>query len=1369
MVEKPEKRYSPDNLEKEIQEYWEKNDIYRKVKEHRREGEDYYFVDGPPYTSGNVHIGTAWNKTLKDLYVRYQRMKGYNVRDQPGFDMHGLPIEVKVEREMGIKNKKDIERIGIEKFVQKCREFALKNKEKMTEQFKGLGVWLDWEHPYLTIDNGYIQAAWNTLRKAHEKGLLYEDEKVLPWCPRCETALAEAEIEYWEEDDPSIYVKFPFEDGEESILIWTTTPWTIPGNLAVAVHPDYPYVKVRYEKEGESETIITLEDTVKDVMAEVGIENYTIIERLGGSQLIGRKYKHPLKDLIPGYEKLKEEWVHKVITFDGVERDRSGVVHIAPGHGPEDFEVGKEYGLPPFCPVDGEGRLTADAGAYKGLHVKKANNAVLEDLRRRGALIHHGTVTHRYGHCWRCETPIIYRTTTQWFLRVTELKERMLEEVERIKWYPDWAGSSRQRDWVMNVRDWCISRQRFWGIPLPIWKCRCGEIFVAGSAHELPLKKKKKIDLHRPWVDKIKVKCKKCGKVMTRIPDVMDVWFDSAVCSWASLGYPTNKEEFERWWPARWIVEAHDQTRGWFYSQLGAGVIAFNRSPYDSVLMHGFALDKDGRPMSKSLGNVVDPEEVIEKYGRDALRLWFLSSSAPWEDLPFSWEGIKNAHRTLNILWNVYVFAATYMALDKYEPYKHQLKDLTTKKEVEDNWILSRMENMSEVFNRSMQRYEVHTAYRALEHFIVEDLSRWYVKLIRDRLWIEGEDATKISAYITLHRVLMKVIRFLAPATPHICERIYKGLDGPLPSVHMCDWPTDDPTLIRPELEEHMKIIQEIVEATANARQKANINLRWPVKRIVIKAEDERVVSAVNSIRDILLQQTNAKKVEIIEPGETWEEMSWDVKPNLHAIGPVFRQWASKIGILLRSRPPKALKEAIEKGEYVIGIEGQKVVITPEMVEFIPVLPRGIVEASFSKGSVYLDTEMTEEIRAEGFSREIIRRIQQMRKDLDLSVEEYIETRMVMSEELSELIMPHVEHIAEETRTYVLEFVDEEGFGDEYVVRWEIGGEEIYIGIIPIQFEEALAEEHAAIEEGEEALLQTTQQIPEASEAPRAEVGEAVEAEYVEYEKIKTPAAESTPSKHRDEKEILATFMAIPGVGKAKAKALIKAYNTLADLRRASLEDIQKVKGISKRLAKKIKEYVDNLTPEGLRVCELCGALFEPTLKECPRCRTPATGMLEKMDVLPECELQEGSTYLMETSDIRKAYDKFKICIQGGKEGLCISREFPDKVQKRYDLSCDMIWLSDIGGRNTIRPRDLERLSLTMEQFIAEKKGTIMLDGVEYLITNNNFNTVLRLIQSIKDQVAVHQAILLIPISPTALNSQQMNILKREVGNVIGG
>ena len=1051
MIEQVSTGYDPSVLDREVQAYWKEKDAYWKTKDKNIGGPDLYFIDGPPYTSGNIHLGTAWNKILKDLYLRYWRMQGFNIRDQAGYDMHGLPIEVKVEKSLGFKNKQDIEKYGMGAFVKRCREFALSSEKKMTEQFCELGVWLDWENPYRTLENYYIESAWWTLKRAYGRDLVTQAERVLTWCPRCQTALAEAEVEYWDETDPSIYVKFRVKDREDHyIVIWTTTPWTLPADICVAVHPDFTYVLMKVTRDGKSEYLYVAEELAEDV-AKVGrYQEMEIIEKYDGLDLEGLEYVQPLLDEVPWHtapERKDLYWLHKTVLAEYVTVEKTGIVHTAPGHGPDDFETGKEYRLPPFCPVDEAGRFTEDAGRWAGRSTKDCDREIMDLLAEKGTLMREEEITHRYGHCWRCKEPITYRTTTQWFLKVTELKESMLEEILRAEWYPDWAGRTRQYNWVQNTRDWCISRQRFWGIPLPIWECHCGERKVIGSQEELSSGEghSEDMDLHRPWIDGVTFACDKCGDEMRRVPDVLDVWFDSAVCSWAQLKYPQNKEEFERWWPCDWITEAHDQTRGWFYSQLGASVIAFDKIPYMKVLMHGFSLDKDYRKMSKSEGNAVAPREIIDRYGVDSLRYYLLIANSPWEDLPFSWDGVKNANRTLNILWNVYRFSTTYMALDKFDFKRWTFDELREDLRPEDIWLYSRLERAKRLAHEELDKFYVHKSLRTLEHFILEDLSRWYVRIVKDRTWVEGEVRDKLAAFRTLYDALLEISMILSPFTPHIAEKIYQNLWGRHVTVAMEDRPGQHDERKTEGYEEGMELVRSMVEAVLNARQRAEVNLRWPLRKLVVVSSTGATEEALRLYGEVLGDQANAVEVELVRPGETWEGVMPTIEPVMAALGPAFKRDAPKVAEAIASLDPGEARGRLEGDGLGVTLDGRELEITAEMVRFGQSLPDEIISAEYSDGVVYIDTEMNDELKAMGYARETIRRIQEMRKEMDLDVEDYISTRLVVAEGLRKLLEKELGDIEYNTRSREFSFAEpDEGY---FTKSWDIAGETFLLGL----------------------------------------------------------------------------------------------------------------------------------------------------------------------------------------------------------------------------------------------------------------------------------------------------------------------------------
>jgi len=1038
-------QYSPADVEAAVDAYWDDHDAYEATKEAHAEDPTFFFVDGPPYTSGQMHLGTAWNKTLKDAVIRQKRMTGHQVTDRPGYDMHGLPIEVKVEEKLGFDSKRDIEEFGMEAFIEECMEFAESNRVAMDDDFQSIGAWFDWDNPYKTVNPEYMEAAWHGFKQVADRDLVEQGKRSISQCPRCETGLANNEVEYDQVEDPSIYVKFPLADREGSLVIWTTTPWTIPGNTFVAVGEELTYNKVRATKGGDEEVLYVASECVDQVLGKGRYDDYEIEDELSGQDLVGWEYNHPLVDEVPEYPQF--EGAGQVYTADYVEADRTGLVHSAPGHGEEDFHRGQELGLDVFCPVRGDGTFTEAGGKYEGAFVRDANDEIKADLDAAGALLASETYQHSYGHCWRCDTDIIQLVTDQWFISITDIKDELLDNIEDAEWHPEWARENRFRDFIENAPDWNVSRQRYWGIPIPIWVPEDAlesddgtldeEMIVIGNREELADRVDQsidpdEIDLHRPTVDDLTIT--EDGTTYRRIEDVFDVWLDSSVATWATLGYPGETEDFEELWPADLIIEAHDQTRGWFWSQLGMGTAAFGESPYKEVLMHGFANDKNGLKMSKSVGNIVTPEEAIERAGRDPLRAYLLSHDQQGVDLSFDWDGLGSMVGRLNICWNVFRFPLTYMDLDGYDPADPDLSEgeLTTV----DEWVLSRLQNVKQEATEAWDDYRVHDALNTVLDFITEDVSRFYVKATRERMWDDGDSASKLGAYATLATVQNEVIRLLAPFTPYMAEQMYQILDGSTTTVHALDWPEVDADLHKPDLETDMAVLRDVEEAAANARQRGGRKLRWPVSRIVVETDDETVASAVDNLADLLSERVNAREIEIVDEFGELEEFA---EPQMGKIGPAFGADAQKV----MSAVEGAARADVEAG---IEVDGETIELDDEMVEYRSEPPEHVTGTDFEGGTVYVDTTLTEDLESEGYARDVIRRIQEMRKQLDLDVESEIRVGLTVDDERIEgFVDEHRDLIAEEVRA--AEFVDDPEDAGDRVEDWEIEDVDVTIGV----------------------------------------------------------------------------------------------------------------------------------------------------------------------------------------------------------------------------------------------------------------------------------------------------------------------------------
>jgi isoleucyl-tRNA synthetase len=920
---------TPRQMEERIASFWKENDIYRKTKGQRKKqnARKWFWLDGPPYATGSIHVGTAMNKVLKDFYIRYFRMAGHDVWDQPGYDTHGLPIENKVEKLLGFKSKKDIEEYGVEAFVGKCKEFATEFIGVMGEQFKNLGVWMDWERPYMTLSNEYIEGAWYTFKKAYEKGLLFRGSYSVHVCPRCETAVAYNEIEYKEVEDNSIFVKFKVEGKKDEYLaIWTTTPWTLPSNTGVMANPKADYAKVAVD--GGKYSIIVANALVEPLMKRFGIEKYKVVETMKGKKLEGLRYEHPLADMF-GFQRgegMKD--AHRVVMSDQfVTLDEgTGLVHTAPGHGAEDYAVGKENNLPVINPLTMGGKFDERSGKYAGIFAKTADKMIIEDLRQRVAVLAEMKLKHDYPMCWRCDSPLLMMAVPQWFFKVTQIREELLEKNAKMNWVPDWAGQ-RFKNWLESLGDWPISRQRYWGTPLPIWVCdnsKCSEITVIGSRDELPKDQVPK-DFHKPHIDNVFWGCKKCKTgIMRRVPDVLDVWFDSGVAAWASLGYPRDKTTFKKWWPVDFVLEGPDQIRGWWNSSMIASVMTFDHSPYDNVLFHGFVLDAHGIKMSKSKGNITTTEECIEKHGRDALRFYYLSRQV-WDDMYFKPSELSDISKAFIVVANTFNFVRTYVpSVPREKPARLN---------VEDKWLLSRLSSVIAEATEQNGKFVSQKAANAILEFALSDLSRWYIKIIRDRVWPEYEGKDKEAAYWTLFTAAQALDRMLAPYCPYMAEEFYQKTLAPLmkksdvlESVHMEDWPASDKKAIDKDLEAQMEVAKQIVEAASAARNEAGIKLRWPVGSIVVMSAKKEVADSVKATGSVLLSMCNSKKIEV------------------------------------------RTKDLKDEDKYA--------------------------KAEFSHGSVLVEKEMGEDLLQESLLRELVRKVQDMRKKAGLSVADRIELQV---------------------------------------------------------------------------------------------------------------------------------------------------------------------------------------------------------------------------------------------------------------------------------------------------------------------------------------------------------------------------------------
>ncbi|MEM2910035.1 MAG: isoleucine--tRNA ligase [Nitrososphaerota archaeon] len=1048
-------RYNPKKVEEMIANWWHERNIQQKVFEANKNAPVFSFLEGPPTANGFMHVGHARGRIYKDVVLRYQTMKGLNVWRRAGWDCLGLPTELEVEKRLGFTSKKNMEAFGLERFVDEANklvDFYIDHWRKASER---LALWLDYENAYETRKESYMEHVWALLKKAYEDGNLVESFKVVHYCPSCETPLSSHEVSqgYDEVEDPSVYVKLPLKrDKDEYVVVWTTTPWTLPGNEAVAVNPDAGYVKCKVG----NEIWIVGEEALERAMGDMGVEDYKVVQKVRGSELVGEGYWHPLAEEVPAHKE-HESPAHTIVAASFVTMtEGTGCVHTAPAHGPEDFELGKSLGIPIFCPIRPNGTFAEEGGAYAGMHFKQASERVLQDLKLKGLLVKEGKIVHAYPFCWRCGTPLIYLASRQWFLKIDKIKEKMLEENKKVKWQPQWAGIGRFGDWIASAGDWCISRTKVWGTPLPVWICTsCGAKKVVGSKAELEnaMKKPEKVRLLRPWIDEFVFRCESCGGEMKRDQFVMDTWLDSGVAHFASVDYLRDKSLFNKLFPYDFITEAIDQTRGWFYTLLFTSVLYFGKAPFSSVLNQGHVLDSEGKKMSKSKGNVIWAMDAFDKFGVDPLRLYLVSKAKPWDTINFMPAEVDRVAEDLNILWNVFAFTKTYFDLDKFDPERYQIGAMLRHADPVDKWILSRINSLAKFVTNSLEDLEIYTAARALRGFIVEDLSHIYIRSIRRKIWVEKATVEKLTAYSVLFYLMRKLVALLAPFIPYLAEYLFpvvKQKDDP-ESIHLLRWPKVDEEFIDQELEDSMVIVQSVLSSILAARQKAGRKLRWPVKSVTLVPKTLRVKQALNVFRDYLKSQANAEDVLITEVGTRPSWLRRKVTPILSSLGPKFGPRLSNVLRAIHSIPAEKLEDdMLDDGMVKLTLQdGAQVELTNSDVSFSDEVPEHISYDSGRFADVYVDLTETELIKLVSLANELIRRIQVMRREIELDIDDVVDCVLTSdSRELTEIVGRMSDYIEEETRTRLKIHESPFKLGESFYKRdWKIGQMQVSIAL----------------------------------------------------------------------------------------------------------------------------------------------------------------------------------------------------------------------------------------------------------------------------------------------------------------------------------
>ncbi len=1032
--------------EKEVEKFWEDNQIFQKSMEEREGSPMYTFYDGPPTANGKPHIGHVLTRVIKDMIPRYRTMKGYEVPRKAGWDTHGLPVELEVEKLLGLDGKDQIEKYGLEPFINKCKESVWKYKGMWEDFSSTVGFWADMEKPYVTYDNNFIESEWWALKTIWDKGLLYKGFKIVPYCPRCGTPLSAQEVAqgYKDVKERSAVVRFKVKDEDAYILAWTTTPWTLPSNLALCVNPKEDYVKVKAADGYTYYMAEALLDTVLGRLAEEGQAAYEVLERYKGKDLEYKEYEPLYQCAADAAEKQRKKAFFVTCDEYVTLTDGTGVVHIAPAFGEDDANVGRNYDLPFVQLVTEKGEM-ADSTPFAGLFVKKADPEVLKDLDAKGLLFDAPKFEHSYPHCWRCDTPLIYYARESWFIKMTAVKDDLIANNNTINWIPESIGKGRFGDWLENVQDWGISRNRYWGTPLNIWQCECGHMHSIGSIEELKSMSDNcpdDIELHRPYIDDVTIKCPKCGKEMHRVPEVIDCWFDSGSMPFAQHHYPfENKEIFEKQFPAQFISEAVDQTRGWFYSLLAISTLLFNKAPYQNVIVLGHVQDENGQKMSKSKGNAVDPFDALQQYGADAIRWYFYVNSAPWLPNRFHGKAVMEGQRKfMGTLWNTYAFFVLYANIDEFDASKYTLE--YDKLSVMDKWLLSKLNTLIKTVDDNLANYKIPESARALQDF-VDDMSNWYVRRSRERFWAKGMEQDKINAYMTLYTALVTVSKVAAPMIPFMTEQIYQNLvrsvDQTAPeSIHLCDYPVVNEDYIDTELEANMENVLKLVVMGRACRNTSNIKNRQPIGQMFVKAE----FTLPEFYQEIVADELNVKNVKFTD--DVRDFTSYSFKPQLKTVGPKYGKMLGGIKKALDTIDGNAAMDELNaNGSLNLDVDGQEITLFKEDLLIDTAQIEGYVSENDNGITVVLDTNLTEELLEEGFVREIISKIQTMRKEAGFEVMDKIRVTYTGSEKAESIFAKYAESISSEVLAEEVTKAEPAG----YVKEWKINGEQVTMGV----------------------------------------------------------------------------------------------------------------------------------------------------------------------------------------------------------------------------------------------------------------------------------------------------------------------------------
>ena len=1392
------KRYDPLVHEREISEIWKKENTYERAKEKRAKGRDLYFLDSL-HTPSEMSSGETLNSMLvKDAVIRYLRMRGYNVRDRAGFEGFVPEAERNALESLGIEED-EIEELGWEKYLNACRKEAKELRDGMADFFGRFGVWLEWRHAYTPMDNRYMEGVWYAFKKLNEKGLVDRFKSVGLWCPRCRRFESRYEIKSEVEWKRGVYVKFPLKGRrKEYLVVWFSEPWTLVATLALEVVPSKRYSVILLKSTGDR--IIIGKDEARKVLKNSGISKYEVVGEIEGKELVGQRYTHPLfgieaEEGVIGLDEIEESDLKIDRVVAGRSGGETGIRAVVPAHSLHGMRIAEKEDMPLITPVDESGELGSDTGKYAGFNVFEAESIIIRDLVNMGYGLSTYDVRERVSYCKSCGSRLIPRISEEWSFKPSETADTTITLGSEVEWHPAWMLGV-DYEWMHESPPVAISRKGYWGVPMPVWICaKCGHREIMGSAKELEEKSREfraGMGLQRPWIDRYKVKCPECGGEMERVEEILTQEFVDAAASWAQLHYPSTEGEFKRWWPARLAVEPIKKARGWLYLQLSISGAVFGKRPFERVVGTG---NLDISPIGKDIG------QILRIHGADSLRYAVLRQEVPWKDKRLRKEWLDRVSKLSNRIWNMHRFATIYYRMAEFKPEETGIELIHEYGLPEDRWLISILEDLKEKYISYMDRYMLNEALKEIEDR-VDVISKWYLRAVKPRIKkADLERREVLVAYRTLHEALVTLAKLLAPFTPYFSDLIYRNIGGNEDSVHTDSIEPPNKLLVDRNLEIRMDIARDIIKSGWKAREKAGIGVRWPLERVVVKAISREVVEAVDLFRDFIREALNVKRIEVVPPAEEWEEMILEVHPNPDAIGMVYRQWSSRIAVMLKNRPAKKIREGIEKGEYYLGIEGQLVKILPNMVQFVSKLPDYVVEESFLDGKVYLDIRRSEELLVEGRVRELIRRVQDMRKDMNLNFTDYINLYIAGNEDIESAVEAWGEEIAEATRSQEIALTNEEGIEGEYIVEWYIEGERVLIGITPLYWEEMIeafsripgvTRQRAVLlfESGytnfDDLLRASPEELAQISgigASVAKKISAFVQAEYSEgaelipvdgeyvcsacgnimeepeevcpkchlplHLKKKEEKAEEIieeeeiEEEERGEEEFVDTIGKIKGIGPSKARALYRAgFHSIDDLRKASVDEIAKVPKFSKALAESIKEAYGSIEEK----------------EEAEEAEWSKEGRREMV-------WSPGKIYVFTSPD--KMYDAVK-SQEKERKILYLTKNTAKALREKYRLKAEKVHQISEMARKALRPNELERIALKIQKFTSKPgEKIVVMDAFDKLVSNNSFDSALNFIDALKEDFSSHDCMLVLSINLDSLEESERKQIEDKADEII--